>query len=323
MRIHMTPWDELKVPDFDYTIRYVNAPGAVTLCWGKGIHGQCLFIVLLEGDHTDQFKKNASDVNGIHVDLRQLSEPETQGLILTLEQNVNRDLFFSLCQTLITSLEGVPDPSSALGIVFNHIKRWKAFMAGKRNHILSAEEVRGLFAELCFMRVLKTEHLTEAQAVGAWYGPDRSHQDFIFGDTAVEIKSIGGRDRNVVRISSEDQLESVATNLFLFVVRLVECTEAAQSQSLNELVTIVGQELGEADIIEEYWRKLAAYGYIEMREYDFPKFKLGGMTTYSVLDDFPRIVRSGLPNGVTDVRYNLQLEKIAPFECYQNDIWKS
>ncbi len=320
MTTSKAPWDEMKTPESDYTVRYVTAPSDVTLCWGKDVQGQYLFITQLAGDHTEQFRKNATSVNGIEVDLRQLPEPGKQGLILTLEKHADRDLFHGLCQTLIGNLDGVSDPAAALGIALNHIKRWKAFLAGKRTRVLSSEEVRGLFAELSFLRLLKEKHLTDAQAVEAWCGPDRIHQDFIFGDTAVEVKSISGRDRSIVRVSSEDQLETVSEHLFLNVYRLTEAPDGTPAQSLNELVSLVGHELSDADAIENYWRKLATYGYVEMREYDNPKFLVNGSNAFRVADDFPRLVRSELPDGVVDVKYNIQLEKIATFECNQNDI---
>ena len=311
----------MKTPDSDYTVRYVTPEGEVTLCWGKDVQGQSLFIVLLKGDHTDQFRKNATSVNGIEVDLRQLPERGVQGLILTLEKHVDHDLFHGLCQTLIGNLEGITDPAAALGVALNHIKRWKAFLAGKRTRILSAEEVRGLFAELSFLRLLREEHQSDAEAVEAWCGPDRIHQDFIFGNTAVEVKSISGKDRSIVRVSSEDQLETVSEHLFLQVYRLTDAPDATPAQSLNQLVSTVGHEISDADAIEEYWRKLATYGYVEMREYDSPKLLVNGSNSYRLADGFPRLVRSALPDGVIDVKYNLQLEKIAAFECRQKEIW--
>ena len=323
MTNNKAPWDEMKIPERDYTVRYVTAQGNVTLCWGKDVQGQCLFIVQLENDHKEQFRKNATTVNGIDVDLRQLPEPGKQGLILTLEKHVDRDLFHGLCQTLIRNLHGVSDPAAALGVALNHIRRWKAFLAGKRTRILSAEEVRGIFAELIFLRHLKEKHLTDAQAVEAWCGPDRMHQDFIFGDTAVEVKSISGRDRSIVRVSSEDQLETVSEHLFLKVYRLTEAPDGTPAQSLNELVSVAGHELSDADAIEDYWRKLAIFGYVERREYDTPKFLVNCSNTYRVAEDFPRLVRSELADGVIDVKYNLQLEKISTFECKQNEIWGS
>lgn len=317
------PWDEMKTPDIDYTVRYVTAPGDVTLCWGKDIQGQCLFIVQLEGDHTEQFRRNATSVNGIEVDLRQLPEPGKQGLILTLEKHVDRDLFHGLCQTLMGNLEEVSDPAAALGVALNHIKRWRAFLAGKRTRLLSAEEVRGLFAELSFLRLLKEEHLTDTLAVEAWCGPDRIHQDFIFGDSAVEVKSISGRDRSIVRVSSEDQLETISEYLFLKVYRLTETQDTPLAQSLNELVSKIGNELSDAAAIENYWKKLATYGYVEMKEYDSPKFLVNGSNAYRVSDGFPCLVRSELPDGVVGVKYDIQLEKIVEFACNQNEIWES
>ncbi len=320
------PWDEMKTPDSDYTVRYVTSPGDVALCWGKNIQGQCLFIVQLKGEHAEQFRKNAANVtnvNGIEIDLRHLPEPGRQGLILILEKYEDRDLFHGLCQALIKNLKGVASPTAALGITLNHIKRWKAFLAIKRSRVLSAEEVRGLFAELSFLRFLKAEHMTDAEAVQAWCGPDSVHHDFIFGDTAVEIKSLSGRDRSVVRVSSEDQLETVSERLFLCVYRLREALNGDSSQSLNDLVSAIGDELNDADAIEDYWRKLAIYGYIEMSVYETPKFLVNGRSAYGVSEGFPRLIRSDLPDGVVNVNYNLQLEKISSFECNPIEIWEN
>ncbi|MCY4305944.1 MAG: PD-(D/E)XK motif protein [Aestuariivita sp.] len=321
MTSNKVPWDAIKTPDGGYTIRYVSAPDGITFCWGKDIQGRCLFIVQLTGDHTEQFRRYATNVNGIEVDLRQLPEPSVQGLILTLEKHEDRDLFYGFCQTLIGNLEGITDPAVALAVALNHIKRWKVFLAGKRERVLSAEEVRGLFAELLFLRLLKEKYLNDVQAIEAWCGPDCVHQDFIFGDTAVEIKSISGRNRSTVRISSEDQLETVSKNLFVNVYRLTEVPDETSAQSLNEMVSVIACKLSDPDAIEDFWSKLAIYGYVAIQEYDSPKFLLNGLNTYRVSDDFPRLVRSELPDGVVHIKYSLQLEGIASFECDQNEIW--
>lgn len=318
-----SPWEQIAIPDADFNVRHITAPGPVTLCWGKDSQGQCLFVVELEGDHTEQFRKNYMTVHGIKVDLRQLPSSSRQGLILTLEKHVDSDLFHGLCQTLIGNLNEIREPAVALTVAINHIKRWKAFMAGKRTRLLSAEEVRGLFAELSFLKTLKTEHLSEVEALHAWCGPERTHQDFVYSDTAVEIKSVSGRDRSIVRVSSEDQLESVSDNLFLHVIRLNETSENSGQKSLNDLVDDIAQELTDAEAIEQLWDKLAAYGYVEMREYDSPKFIAGGKRTYRVADDFPKLVRSELQDGVQNVRYDIQLEKLTPFQCEQEELWSS
>src|SRR5882757_2561357 len=113
----------------------------------------------------------------------------------------------------------VTDPAVAMSVSLAHLHRWKAFLSGKRTGILSVEEVRGLFAELQFLRDLYQSRLPHPEAIDAWCGADRVQQDFIFRDNAVEVKSLSGKERSAVRISSEDQLETLSSRLFLEVYR--------------------------------------------------------------------------------------------------------
>ena len=202
-----SPWDEISVPSTDFNVRQDAAKTAVPCLWGRDASGACLFVVELQGDNTDQYRRNVVTVNGVHVDLR-AGEHRQQRLVLVLERQVDRDLFEGLCRTLILALERATDSASALAISLANIRRWKAFLAG-RGQQLSADGVRGLFAELLFLGELIDRKMPSKDAVDAWLGPERFHQDFIFGNTAVEVKSLSGAERNSVRISSEDQLESI------------------------------------------------------------------------------------------------------------------
>lgn len=315
-----TPWDEIKEPSSDYNVRLVLDKGAVPLYWGKDSVGHCLFVVELQGDHAEQFRKDRTSVHGIKVDLRRLDDSGRHGLVLTLEKHVDKDLFMRLCETLAESLQPVVDYSTALEVTLAHIKRWKAFLAGRKSSLLSAEEIRGLFSELLFLRHLYQSILDERSAMEAWCGPDRSHQDFIFGNTAVEVKSISGRERSTVRISSEDQLEALCDKLFLEVYRLSDMPDSDQAISLNGLVKLIENELGDALAMEEFSKRLAANGYVEMREYDTPILMVAAQHTYRVTEGFPRLVRSELPDGIARVGYEIELEKMAEFKCDQNEI---
>lgn len=207
MTASTAPWDNIGKPEADYNVRLVSGDGPVPLYWGRDRDGRCLFIVELEGDNTALFKKSDIAVNGIGIDLRLLDAMRSQALVLTLEQHVDRDLFFGLCQTLINSLQNAGGRPEALVLALAHLKRWKIFLAGRKARMLTPAEVRGVFGELQLLRSLYRQ-LPAMTAIEAWCGPNGGHQDFIFGDTAVETKTISGRERNTVRISSEDQLES-------------------------------------------------------------------------------------------------------------------
>jgi Putative PD-(D/E)XK family member, (DUF4420) len=308
-----SPWDDIAVPGADFNVRQVPGQTAVPCFWGRDTSGGCLFILELQGDHAVQYRKDAVTVNGIHVDLR-CGAPGQQRLVLNLEKQVDRDLFEGLCRTLAIALGRATDSASSLAIALAHICRWKTFLSG-RSQLLSAEEVRGLFAELTFLLELMEQLPSTALAVEAWLGPDRSHQDFVFGNTAIEIKSLSGAERSTVRISSEDQLESLNDALFLRIYRLSSLPDATGARSLNEIVAAVQTRLGQAEAVEAFDRKLVAHSYAPLPDYDGPRFVVSEVHSYRVCDEFPRLNRSRLPTGIAKVTYDIRLESIASYEC--------
>src|SRR3546814_6849352 len=107
------------------------------------------------------------------------------------------------------------------------------------------------------MRALYARRLTSAATVDAWTGDDKLQQDFIFDNTAVEVKSLLGRDRNTVRISSEDQLATILDDLFLVTHKLSAAVDNSGGLSLNALVEVIERELADGDALEQFSQKLA------------------------------------------------------------------
>ena len=311
--LESSPWDGIGIPGEDFNVRQVTGNTGVPCFWGRDKSGACLFIVELHGNHAGQYLKSSVTAHGVDVDLRH-ADTDKQRLVLTLEKEVDRDLFEGLCRTLISALERATDSASSLAISLAHIRRWKAFLSGRGQH-LSAEEVRGLFAELTFLLELLNRRGSPEAAINAWLGAEKSHQDFIFGNTAVEIKSLSGAERSSVRISSEDQLESLNDALFLRIYRLSEQSNSSVSRSLNAIVADLHDLLNDANAIEAFDRKLAACGYAPLPDYDEPGFVVSKVTTYHAQDMFPRLIRSRLPLGITKVAYDIKLEVLAPYEC--------
>lgn len=315
-----SPWDGIAVPGADFNVRQVAGQMAVPCFWGRNTCGACLFIVDLEGDHTAQYRRSIVSVNGIEVDLR-AGDPSRQRLVLTLEKQVDRDLFEGLCRTLASALEHASDSPSALAISLAHIHRWKTFLSGRSGQHLSSEEVRGLFAELTFLLELIDHQPSTKAAIEAWLGPERSHQDFVFGNTAVEIKSLSGTEHSTVRISSEDQLESLNDALFLRIYRLSNLPEAPSARSLNDIVSAVQALIAAAEVIEDFDRKLVIHGYAPLPEYDEPRFVVSEVRSYRVEPEFPRLIRSQLPVGIIKVAYEIKLEAIVGHECDGGEVF--
>lgn len=316
------PWDAIPTPTADLSVLRAAANTVVPVFWGRDARAQCLLIIELDGDHTVQFRRDVISLHGIGVDLQNGNIEGQQRFVLTLARHIDRDLFFGLCETLIGNLRDVAEPATALSVVLAHLRRWKAFLAGRNARLLSPEEVRGLFGELHVLRILYKNTLTQIAAVDAWCGPDDSHQDFIFGSRAIEVKSLSGRERSTVRISSEDQLESLADELFLLTLRLNSQPDADQSMSLNSIVELIDSELADAEAIEQFADKLAGIGYTQLAEYDFPRFIVGDLQGYHVTGGFPRLIRSGLPIGITKLSYEIMLEAMAPFSSDEADMFR-
>ena len=316
-----TPWDDIKTPQSDLAVRLIEGPRHLALYWGKDVSGHCIFVLELEGNHAEIYRKNTVSVHGIKTDLRSINDTGNQGLIVTLEKHIDQDLFFSLCETLVSALTDIADPAVGLSVALSQIKRWKAFMAGRKAKVLTAEEVRGLFSELLFLQNMLSQGFSENDALESWQGPETSHQDFIYSNTAVEIKSLSGRERSTVRISSEDQLEGVNDNLFLRIYRLVDMPESDKSRSLNAMVREMEDQIQDADALEKFSEKLAKAGYVELREYDSPKFVVAEENTYRVTEEFPRLIRSEVPEGVVRVGYEIELEAIRSFLCDADEVW--
>ena len=275
----------------------------------------------MHGNLVEQFHNEVIQVNGISTDLRIIDTFESQYFVLRLERNVDLDLFHALCSTLIDSTASIKDSSVALSVIFSHLKRWKAFLAGRPLRILTPEQQRGLFCEIKYLQKLLTGILGEKPAVESWVGPDRKQQDFLYYDRAIEIKSLFGNTRNTVQISSEDQLETSRPHLFLCVYHLVEQPSSDQAVSLNGLIREVFDSFTDSEVVELFSEKLVAAGYIDIREYDTPAYRVSKIASYYIKDDFPCIIRSSLPSAILKVSYDLKLPEISKYECELDKVW--
>ena len=220
-----------------------------------------------------------------------------------------------MCKTLISTLQNIPDSTVALSIAFSQIKRWKAFMAGGKKRVLSDEEIRGLFGELMFFQQLLGYHKDEIDTVHSWEGPEGKHQDFIFNNVAVEIKTISGRERNSIKISSEDQLETLNDRLYLRLFRFTEIPDSDKAQSLNDLVGTIEKQFSDSAALEKFQDKLAKAGYVMLDEYNSPQLVTTDERTYSVENAFPKIVRSNLSSGISKVRYTVRASRNRRISC--------
>ncbi len=305
------PWSLINPPTHDLNVLLVDGVEAVRAYWARDAQGRRLFVIRLEGDHRRAFVAGRVPVRGLDTDLWDDSDPGCQRLVLALSIDADVELFHVLCVHLASDLGQARTSEQALSTVLQHLRRWKTFFANPSGARLSSEQIRGLIAELWFLEALAGSSWGGLAAVRAWLGPDRVQQDFVFGDRAVEVKSISAADPGTVRISSENQLETVGSRLFLLTIRL---DEDAAGRSLNHIVASTRDALPGA-AVEEFDNKVASAGYQPLPDYDTPTFLVAAPQAYLVGPGFPRLVRSELAAGVCRVSYQLLLEHLSGFRA--------
>jgi hypothetical protein len=205
-------------------------------------------------------------------------------------------------------------------LVFSHLKRWQTFLSKQGKQILSKGQIIGLYGELLFLRELLDNGVSNGKAVDSWTGPDRSHHDYLINDTAFEIKSLSGLERNSVSISSEDQLDFPGKRLFLRTYQIRESGSSANGESLNDAVDSVASMMSEdSAALTMFEAKLMEAGYVKLDEYSGPRWTVVTSDTYLVSDGFPKVTRSGLPPGVMNVSYDIALENLEAFRVSESE----
>lgn len=234
-------------------------------------------------------------------------------LLLSLSQPELAGIFSLLCEDLVASTRDLQAGKAGAGFVSRRLASWRRLLEDGRVALLSPSEVRGLFGELWVLDRYFLEKLGNMGGVRSWVGPLGADQDFQTADEACEIKTIHP-DATVISISSEMQLYSSTRSLSVAVLSLDEAQDGAGT-SLNGLVAGLRRKLVEdPEALSLLDERLAVAGYLVREEYNLPVFRVVDARTFSVNDDFPRILPAAVHSGVISVRYQVMLASCVPHE---------
>jgi hypothetical protein len=316
------PWEGIARPESSATFNreIVDDVQLKNFYWSRDSLNQCCLAIFYEENYKNYLKKEHLDVEGINIDYlsTKISQYNTY-LVIKLKDNSDLDIFYSFCMSLIQKIGSANAYERQLIITLNHLIRWKNFMATSKNRNLSANQIQGLFCELSFLDELLGNKKLKSVAVDSWVGMDKppAPQDFIFNDTAIDIKSILGDERKRVKISSEDQLDADKKNLFLKIYSISK-VGPEHGVSLNQMVDRIYKLLNNDVKIDIFDKKLSTANYVSKPEYDEDHYLINNESekNYIVSDGFPCLKKSDLaPMGIEKVTYSIRLESIKNFEC--------
>lgn len=230
-------------------------------------------------------------------------------LAIRLQQQEFRRLFAHLCDDLVEATRSGCSTADGMRFVSDRIARWERLLSRDRGGVLDERTLRGLVAELVFIRDTGIPHKGPSETIHAWRGPLGADHDFQFSNAALEIKSV--TDTLIATVSSIEQLDSTGEPLFLAAIRLESTVEdAASSFSVSHLVEAVKSALlKEPGAAAEFEEKLALSGYRPLPEYDSRRFIVKDIRYFEVSPGFPRLTRATVPPEVPTLTYEIDLRR--------------
>lgn len=237
-------------------------------------------------------------------------------LCIILNDDFFSDLFDDLILSIYSKTYEIVVAKEYAELFVMHFFKWSAFFELKSQRGLSSAQIKGLFGELVFLReqIAKSE-FTIDQVLNSWRGPYDVGHDFVNEYIDFEIKTIEV-GRNCVNISSEYQLEHDSGKELELVLVVVD-TDIISGLSIadiaHEIKKMVFQRLGDQSI---FLAALSQKG-LDIKSlslYDSFKFITRYLTYYRASDEeFPKLLRSTLPDEVFETLYSIRLNLIDKF----------
>ena len=236
-------------------------------------------------------------------------------------------LFLKLAEYVVERVTATSSGEQGVEVLVNAFEEFRRFTAFRRGR-LPEPLVRGTFAELVLLRALLARGMDPTEAVSAWRGPDAKAglgvHDFTFANgRGIEVKSTR-QPPGTIRVSSPSQLVPSSEPLDLLVLPLEDAPEGSRTAlPFRSYALETGHLFTSASpIAADKWNAALDVLSLDLEDewYDQYQFIPGEWRRFEVREGFPYLDVASLPAGVIDVRYSLELARLAPFSAQLGDL---
>lgn len=233
-------------------------------------------------------------------------------LALTRKRGGSSELFLDMACNVTGALDEAAASGTSmrnlLSVFIGRVGAWQEFMRrGIQN--MSPEAEIGLVGELHTLLAIIKAGVPLGTALEAWIGPLDGVQDFQLGTGALEVKSTLAVTGFPAHIGSLEQLDNTARQpLFLVGIRLSQNEGGLGLPDLVQaLRKAVEPDAAAAGVLDD---RLVAAGYFDAQADRYSRrFTLAGITLVEVTESFPRLTIGGVPLGVHNATYDIDLDK--------------
>jgi hypothetical protein len=177
---------------------------------------------------------------------------------------------------------------------------------------LSAERELGLVGEVVMLGRIMDAGVSPLSVCEGWEGPRDGVHDFRWRSGAIEVKTSSAQPGSFpVSIGSIHQLDDTEVqSLFLAAVRV---TQVQAGFTLPELVQHIRDRLADEEAaLAEFNNRLLQGGFSDAQAERYSRrFELHDIRLFPVSTGFPRLTRSTVSAGITEVRYKMDLDMLS------------
>jgi Putative PD-(D/E)XK family member, (DUF4420) len=239
---------------------------------------------------------------------------------VTLKDERFVDVFAALAEDLARRVSEALTPVDQARAFLGQLSRWQKFLTASAEG-LTEEEQRGLWGELRCLR----ERLLPVlgfPAVGGWKGPEQAQQDFQFENGAIEVKATLAKQPQVVRITSERQLDATAWPTLILHIVALDARDGG-GETLPGIIASLRSSLAvDPGAQEQFEDRLLLAGYLDAHagRYADRGYLVRSETSLHVRPGFPVLTESNMPPGIGSVSYGLAVSACAAFSITKAEL---
>lgn len=267
---------------------------------------------------TDEVPKNNSFPHwkGIEIGIARLPEYSDdiyEYVLLKQTYQSEIHIFKVVIEDIKQALEALKDPKEMIFCLSAVLAKWRNFFLLENDIRLSEEREKGLLGELIFLKQLLD--ICGHEAVTYWTGCNDETHDFYIKGNAVEVKTTTQKSPYKVVISSEYQLDAkdVLNNLYLqfFALRKSESDGFTLPEAIHKIEDVLASDV---ESLQQFEQKLQKYGYLKACEEMYQTgYFIRESSLYIVNSDFPRIEKSEIRVGLSNVTYTVNIDMCQRF----------
>jgi hypothetical protein len=240
---------------------------------------------------------------------------DSLGVCIFLKQSEQSEgyIFEIIVEDLRVAIEQLQNLKSIMDCFSIVLTKWRNFFLLEKEVQLSKERELGLLGELSLLKQLIG--IYGAVAISFWTGcNDETHDFYILGN-AVEVKATAQKAPYKASVSSEYQLDTqdVLNDLYLqfYAFRKSESDGVTLPEVVHDVESLL---ILDTAYLQQYHEKLQRYGYFPpCAELYRTGYFAREESLYKVSGGFPRIERSRLEVGLSNVAYSISLDMCQKF----------